>query len=85
MSPGERQARALEAERFIKHPLFEEGVMGLENAYIKEWRGSHDPVRREECWTAVKVLSQFRQRFTAIVSDGKMASIELEERRNSGR
>lgn len=71
--------KAAQAQRLLDDAMLKEAFESLERAYIERWRatGIEDVTGREKLFLAINVVGKVRGHLTAIVSDGKLASTEL--------
>lgn len=74
-------ARGMRAKVLLENELLNEAFAELEASYIATWRatGVHDNLGREKLFIAVNVLGKVKAHLHAVVSNGKVATAELEE------
>ena len=61
----DRKQRAVEAERILGSPLFQETFETMRDALLKEWETTNpeDTATREDAWRCVKMLSKVKDQF----------------------
>lgn len=71
---GDQARLVLENEAFIR------AFANIEQEHIEAWKNSpaRDVEGRESLWKTVKLLHKLRLTLEAVMTDGKMARIELE-------
>ena len=72
-------ARASRAKTLLENDLLLEAFAALESAYIDRWRATHidDDKGREKLFIAVNVVGKVKDHLSAIVSNGSVAAVEL--------
>jgi hypothetical protein len=77
----EAQSRALRARQLLDDELIQEAFDGLEAAYTAAWRSSKvdEADAREKLFMAVNLVGKVRDHLISIVSNGKLAAVELRE------
>ena len=75
--------RAAHAEAVLKNPLVKEVLDRLEADIVKAWEGTNprDQEARERGWMFYVTVRKFRNQFLSYIETGKMASVQLEEKR----
>ena len=65
----------------IDNELLTEAFQGLEENYTAAWRAStiDDVGAREKLFLAINIVGKVRDHLTAIVTNGKLAQVELKE------
>ncbi len=74
-------ARGLHAQDLLDNELLAEAFTGLENSYTAAWRATKidDVAAREKLFLAINIVGKVRDHLAAIVTDGKLAQVELKE------
>jgi hypothetical protein len=69
------------ADRLMNDETLVEAFKGLEDAYLKAWRSTHesDVAAREKLFIAINIVAKVRNHLTALVANGKLAKAELDE------
>lgn len=72
-------AKALRAQNLLDNDLLTEAFKGLEDSYTQAWRATmiDDVSAREKLFLAINVVGKVREHLAAIVSNGKLAAVEL--------
>ena len=75
--------RASQAELVLKNPLVQEVLDTLEKDIVRAWEQTpaHDTEARERGWMFYITVRKFRNTFQSFIETGKMASVQLEEKR----
>ena len=75
------QRRGAEAKRLLEEPMLAEAFASLDAQYREAWAATGDAQERERerLWLMVKLLARVQRHLEAIVSDGALASAELEK------
>ena len=75
--------RARQAQELIEHPLFSEAMEKYRNRLMDEWTASpaRDQEGRERLWLMQKTLDVVQQHLRELMETGKLASLQLEQRR----
>lgn len=75
--------RARQAQDLIENPLFVEAVETYRQRLITEWTASpaRDQEGRERLWLMQKTLDVVQQHLRELMETGKLASLQLEQRR----
>lgn len=73
--------RAAKARVLLDSDLFNEAFADLRQAYIDGWEATsaRDQDARERFWTAITVLARVRGHLETMLTDGKVAMVELNE------
>lgn len=79
----QEQARASQAEQVLKNPLVMEVLDRLEKDIINTWEVTpmRDMEAREKAWLWFVTVRKFRNTFLGFIETGKLASVQLEEKR----
>jgi hypothetical protein len=74
--------RGRQATDLLEHPLMAEAFEAIRQRYLSEWENSpaRDSQGREKIWTYLKQLEAVKAHLTEVVTTGKMAQMEQEER-----
>lgn len=69
-----------QARQVIENPAFARAFDLVEQEHIEAWKNSpaRDPAGRETLWMTVKLLHKLRSTLEAAMTDGRLASIELQ-------
>ncbi|HSQ91558.1 MAG TPA: hypothetical protein VLM19_05240 [Nitrospiraceae bacterium] len=75
--------RAAQAQAVMKNPLVTEVLDLLEKDIIKAWEGTpmRDIEAREKAWMYYLTVKRFRNIFTTYIETGRMASMQLEQKK----
>ena len=75
--------RARQAQELIEHPLFQEALETYRQRLTKEWADSpaRDTEGRERLWLMQKTLDVVQRHLLELMETGKLASIQLEQKR----
>jgi len=79
----EQQDRALKAETLLRDPLLVEAFTTLDEEFLRAWRqtGVDDTAARERIYMLCQSLEAVRNHLTAVVTTGKMAKLQLEQKK----
>jgi hypothetical protein len=74
-------AKAVRAQDLLDNELLAEAFTGLEDSYTAAWRATtiDDVGAREKLFLAINIVGKVRDHLTAIVTNGKLAQVELRE------
>lgn len=77
------QERARQAQELAEHPLFKEALQLYRERLMKEWSDSpaRDTEGREKLWLMQKTVAVVERHLVELMETGKLASIQLEQRR----
>lgn len=77
--------RARQAQELIEHPLFAEAMEKYRNRLMDEWAASpaRDKEGREHLWLMVKTVGVVEGHLKELMETGKLASIQLEQKRSA--
>lgn len=75
--------RASQAEAVMKNPLVNEVLDLLEKDIITAWENTpmRDQEAREKAWMYYITVRKFRNVFTTYIETGRMASMQLEQKK----
>ncbi len=77
------QERARQAQELAEHPLFKEALQQYRERLMQEW--SDSPIRdtegREKLWLMQKTVAVVERHLVELMETGKLASMQLEQRR----
>jgi hypothetical protein len=84
MSEGklrEQIDRAAQAERLMRDPILLEAFEKLDAEFLRAWRGTNvdDTAARERIYMLCQSLEAVRTHLAAVVTDGKIAKLNLEK------
>lgn len=76
--------RARQAREITEHPLWAEAFDAYRKRLMDEWAASpaRDTDGREKLWLMVKTASAVERHLAEILETGKLASIQLEQKRS---
>lgn len=76
-------ARAEHAQAILTNPLVKEVLDALEKDIISAWETTpmRDSEAREKAWMYYLTVRKFRNTFLGFIETGKMASMQIEEKR----
>ena len=79
----EEVQRGDEARRLLEEPLLVEAFAMLRQRYIAEWESSpaRDTEGREKLWLMNRLISSVENQLKQLLETGKLASIQLEQKR----
>ena len=69
-------ARGEIARQLLRDPVMAEAFIQAEQTFIKEWRDSDEPARREMAWAKVQALDEVRRVLRTIVHRGQYAALK---------
>lgn len=74
-------AKAVRAQTLLDDELLDEAFKGLEDSYTAAWRATtiDDVAAREKLFLAINVVGKVRDHLVAIVTNGRLAQVELKE------
>lgn len=77
-------SRAQRAREVLDNPLYQEAFAGLRDQLRQEWEISpaRDTEGRERLWLAINLLGKVEQHLNQAVQTGRMARMELEQKRS---
>ena len=86
MTEQEELTRAELADSLLKNPLFVETLDAMEAEIVAAWEMTQmrDTEARERGWSHYIAVRQFRNRLESVVATGKMARLQLEEKKRAG-
>lgn len=78
---NEQTLRASRAKQILDDELFIGAFQTLEAAYIDAWRSTavDEVLGREKLFLAINVVGKVRQHLQQVISDGKVAEVDLRE------
>ena len=78
------QERARQAQELAEHPLFKEALATYRERLMHEWAESpaRDTEGREKLWLMLKTAEAVERHLVELMETGKLASIQLEQRRS---
>ncbi len=79
-SRGEIIARAQEANNLLNGPIFSTAFDHARSLFIREWDDAETVQIREVCWAKVQGLKEVQRQLRRIISKGKHASRQPDER-----
>lgn len=87
MDRQEKIERGEAAKRILAEPLLVEAFDKLDAGYVKVWREARDPVVREDCHRAVKVIAAIKNNLQQTIQTGEIAAkdLALEEQTTRGK
>jgi hypothetical protein len=74
--------RGRQANELLENPLIKEAFETIRSRYMSEWENSpaRDSAGREKIWTYLKQLEAVKAHLSEVVTTGKMAQMEQEQR-----
>jgi hypothetical protein len=77
----EISSKAVRAQSLLDNELVAEAFKGLEDNYAAAWRATtiDDVGTREKLFLAINIVGKVRDHLTSIVTNGKLAQVELKE------
>jgi hypothetical protein len=78
---SEAAAKGARARQLLESDLLAATFKGLEDSYIAAWRATtiDDVGSREKLFLAINIVGKVRDHLTAIVTNGKLAEVELRQ------
>lgn len=78
------QERARQAQELAEHPLFKESLATYRERLMTQWAESpaRDTEGREKLWLMLKTAEAVERHLVELMETGKLASIQLEQRRS---
>jgi hypothetical protein len=78
---SEAAAKGARARQLLESDLLAATFKGLEDSYIAAWRATtiDDVGGREKLFLAINIVGKVRDHLTAIVTNGKLAEVELRQ------
>lgn len=78
------QERARQAHELAEHPLFKEALTIYRERLMQQWAESpaRDTEGREKLWLMLKTAEAVERHLVELMETGKLASIQLEQRRS---
>lgn len=78
------QERARQAQELAEHPLFKEALATYRERLMTQWAESpaRDTEGREKLWLMLKTAEAVERHLVELMETGKLASIQLEQRRS---
>ena len=78
------QERARQAQELAEHPLFKESLATYRKRLMTQWAESpaRDTEGREKLWLMLKTAEAVERHLVELMETGKLASIQLEQRRS---
>ena len=58
---------------------FHDAIDAVEAQYAQAWADTFDPSERDNLWRAVRVCRKMKEHFGSLVSDGTLATHQLQE------
>lgn len=76
---SEQQARGNDARHILEHPLVKEAFEKMHQSILDAWENSPAEAEdvRQNAYLMQRLLKNFREQFSMIISNGKMAEKEL--------
>jgi SH3-like domain-containing protein len=76
----QRMTQGEQARQVLENPAFAKAFDDIEREHVEAWKNSpvRDPEGRETLWMTVKLLYKLRSTLEAAMTDGRLASVELE-------
>ncbi len=76
---SKRQSKGARAQELLNSDLLREVFSYLEGEYLLAWRNTRvsETAAREKLWQAVHIVGLVRDHLQKFVSDGKIASVDL--------
>jgi len=77
------QERARQAQELAEHPLFKEALQQYRERLMQQWADSpaRDTEGREKLWLMCKTADAVERHLVELMQTGKLASLQLEQRR----
>jgi hypothetical protein len=78
---SEAAAKGARARQLLESDLLAATFKGLEDSYTAAWRATtiDDVGSREKLFLAINIVGKVRDHLTAIVTNGKLAEVELRQ------
>ncbi len=84
MNRDDEVARAEHARQLLKDELLNEALAEIEAATIQKWEAAKSTQEREDYWRLYRINKLFRTALETHVQTGKMAELQLAEKRRFG-
>ncbi len=75
-------ARAAQAQQVLDNPLVQEAFEHLEGAYTRRMKTAPTAEDCGKVYEEYQAFNGFRKMFTSIVTQGKQAALEIEQKKN---
>lgn len=85
MTREEEERRGIRANALMNDDLMVEAFATVEKALKDRWLQCKDRDERDRIWMSVHILGHVHAHLTEVMKTGKLASLDLEEKRNRTR